>query len=102
MRDQLRQVYREVVEGIRFSASLRRAEIREGFLLTVVAMGEAHGDLARSFQQAADHYFAEVDRSVKALSTLIEPSLILLVGLLVGAVVFSMLLPIFQINFAVG
>jgi len=102
LRNQIRQVYREVVEGIGFSSSMRRAGIREGFLLTVVAMGEAHGDLARSFQQAADRYSSEVDRSVKALSALIEPSLILLVGLLVGAVVFSMLLPIFQINFAVG
>lgn len=102
LRDQIRRVHREVMEGIGFSASLRRAGIREGFLLTVLAMGEAHGDLARSFRQAADRYFSEVDRSVKALSALIEPSLILLVGLLVGAVVFSMLLPIFQINFAVG
>ena len=102
LRDQIRQVVREVMEGIGFSASLRRAGIREGFLLTVVAMGEAHGDLARSFRQAADRYSSEVDRSVKALSALIEPSMILVVGLLVGAVVFSMLLPIFQINFAVG
>ena len=102
LREQLLQVHREVVEGAALSAAMRRAGMTEAFLLTLVAMGEAQGDLARSFQQAAVRYQSETDRTIKTLSTLIEPVMILFVGLMVGAIVFSMLLPIFQINFAVG
>ena len=102
LREQLLQVQRDVIEGMALSAAMRRTGISEAFLLTLVAMGEAQGDLALSFQQAAARYQSEVDRSVKVLSTLIEPMMILLVGLMVGGIVFSMLLPIFQINFAVG
>lgn len=102
LRAQIQQAYRDVMEGIPLSFSLRRTGLTEAFLLTLVAMGEAQGDLARSFRQAGDRYRQEVDRAVRVLSTLIEPVLILVVGLIVGTIVFSMLLPIFQINFAVG
>lgn len=102
LREQIRQVERDIVEGVDLSAALRRAGFSDAFLLTLVAMGEAQGDLAQSFRQAAARYQSEVDRAVKVLSTLIEPAMILVVGVVVGAIVFSMLLPIFQINFAVG
>lgn len=99
---QLAQIQRDVVEGMSLSAAMRRAGLSEAFLLTLVAMGEAQGDLAQAFQQAAARYQSEVDRAVRVLSTLIEPVMILAVGLIVGMIVFSMLLPMFQINFAVG
>ncbi len=99
---QLQQSQRHVVEGVSLSASLRRVGLKEPYLLTMVAMGEAQGDLARAFQQAGTRYHQEVDRGIKVLSTLIEPVMILVVGLIVGGIVFSMLLPIFQINFTVG
>ena len=98
---QIRRSQEQVVEGMALSSSLRRAGVLEPFLLTLVAMGEAQGDLAQAFGQASDRYRREVDRRVQVLSTLIEPVLILLVGLVVGAIVVSMVLPIFQINFAV-
>lgn len=101
LRSQVGYSQQQVVEGVALSESFRRAGIREPFLLTMVAMGEAQGDLALAFRQAAARYHQEVDRRVKAVSALIEPVLILLVGLVVGAIVVSMLLPIFQINFAV-
>ncbi len=102
LRDQIRQAEQEVVEGRGVSAALRQAGIKEPFLLTMVAMGEAQGDLAQAFHQAAARYQQGVDHSVKVLSTLIEPVMILLVGLVVGGVVFSMMLPIFQVNFSLG
>lgn len=91
-----------IIEGMPVSAGFRRAGVQDPFLLTLIAMGEAHGDLARAFHQAGVRYQQEVDRTVRVLSTLIEPLMILVVGGVVGAIVFSMLLPIFQINFAAG
>ncbi len=98
---QLQQSQQSVIEGMSLSAALKKSGIQEPFFMTMVGMGEAQGDLANTFNQAAERYRRDVDRSVKILSSLIEPVMILLVGLAVGAVVFSMLLPIFQINFAV-
>ena len=101
LKSQVQQSYREVVAGMSLSSSLRRVGLREPFLLTMVAMGEAQGDLGSAFQQAGKRYHEEVDRSVRVLSTLIEPMMILGVGVIVGAIVISMLLPIFQLNFTV-
>lgn len=101
LRDQIQQSQRLVVEGVALSAGFRRVGVREPFLLTMIAMGEAQGDLARAFTQAAGRYHQEVDRTVKVLSTLIEPMMIIGVGLIVGGIVISMLLPIFQLNFTV-
>ena len=102
LKGQLQRIQRDVMEGLSVSEAFRRAGIKESFLLTMIAMGEAQGDLARSFNQAGARYHQEVDRIIKTLSTLIEPMMILVVGLIVGGIVFSMLLPIFQINFTVG
>ncbi len=102
LRAQVLRMEKEVVEGMGVSGAMERAGIREPFLLTMVAMGEAQGDLARAFHQAGVRYHQEVDRTVKILGTLIEPVMILLVGLVVGGVVISMMLPLFQINFTVG
>ena len=100
LKAQILRMEQEVVEGMGVSNSLVRAGIREPFLLTMVAMGEAQGDLARAFHQVGVRYQQEVDRTVKILGTLIEPVMILIVGLVVGGIVFSMMLPLFQINFA--
>lgn len=102
LKDQMDRSCRDVMEGIALSASFNRVGIREPFLLTMMAMGGAHGDLGHSFQQASLRYRQELDRGVKVLSTLIEPLMILIVGLIVGGIVFSMLLPIFQLNFTTG
>ena len=102
LKAQVLRMEREVVEGTAVSAALERAGIREPFLQTLVAMGEAQGDLARAFQQAGIRYHQEVDRTVRVLGTLIEPVMILIVGLVVGGIVISLMLPLFQINFAAG
>ncbi|MBI3333324.1 MAG: type II secretion system F family protein [Candidatus Omnitrophica bacterium] len=102
LRGQIQQSQQMVLEGMNLSASFRRVGLKEPFLLTVVAMGEVQGDLSRAFQQAGSRYQQEVDRAVKVIGTLIEPVMILLVGVVVGGIIFSMLLPIFQINFSVG
>lgn len=102
LKSQLEFIRRDVMEGVALSASFGRRRMQEPFLLTMVAMGEAQGDLGRAFKQASARYCQEVDRWVKVLSTLVEPLMILIVGLIVGGIVFSMLLPIFQLNFTAG
>ncbi len=86
---------KKVAEGGRLSASL------EGFpptLLQLVATGEKSGTLAEILSRAADSYEEEFSRRVQKALALLEPSMILIMGLIVGFIVFAVLLPMFQLN----
>ena len=63
----------------------------------MVAVGEETGQLEHMLGKIADFYEAEVDAKVKALTSLIEPIMIIFVGAVVGFIVISMYLPIFSI-----
>ena len=63
----------------------------------MVAVGEETGQLENMLTKVADFYEAEVDAKVKALTSLIEPMMIVFIGGVVGFIVISMYLPIFSI-----
>ncbi len=101
LRAALGRAFADVMEGLPLSQSLRRSGLQELFLLSVIGVGEAQGDLAHSFRRAAARYGREVDHQVKRFGVLIEPVLILGVGLFVAGIVFSVMLPVFDLNFAI-
>ncbi len=78
----------------------RRSEIPE-FVTNMVAVGEESGRLDEALMEVAAFYQRELDRDLRQVTTLLEPALILLVGVVVGFIIFAMLLPIFQIGQAV-
>ena len=63
----------------------------------MVSVGEESGQLEQMLSKIADFYEAEVDAKVKALTSLIEPLMIVVVGVVVGFIVISMYLPIFSL-----
>jgi type IV pilus assembly protein PilC len=63
----------------------------------MIKVGEETGQLEQMLAKVADFYEAEVDAKVKALTSLLEPLMIVFVGGMVGVIVFSMYLPIFSI-----
>ena len=63
----------------------------------MVSVGEETGQLEQMLGKIADFYEAEVDAKVKALTSLIEPIMIIFVGGVVGFIVISMYLPIFSL-----
>ena len=63
----------------------------------MVSVGEETGQLENMLTKIADFYEAEVDAKVKALTSLVEPILIVFIGGVVGFIVISMYLPIFSI-----
>jgi general secretion pathway protein F len=86
---------KRVTEGARLSASL------EGFppvLLQLVSTGERSGKLVEILKNAADSYEEEFSRRVQKALSLLEPAMILFMGLIVGLIVLAVLLPIFQLN----
>jgi general secretion pathway protein F len=67
-------------------------------LLQLIATGEKSGRLPDVLDQAADAYEGEFERKVQKALALLEPTMILLMGLIVGFIVFAVLLPMFQLN----
>ena len=63
----------------------------------MVTVGEETGQLEQMLTKVADFYEAEVDAKVKALTSLLEPMMIVFVGGMVGLIVISMYLPIFSL-----
>ncbi len=84
-----------VTQGAKLSSSL------EGFpptLLQIIATGEQTGKLASVLEKTAGSYESEFDRKLSRVISLLEPSLILIMGLVVGFIVVAVLLPIFELN----
>ena len=86
---------KRVAEGARLSSSL------EGFppvLLQLIATGERSGQLVPILKKAAASYEEEFSRRVQKALSYLEPTMILVMGLIVGLIVLAVLLPIFQLN----
>ena len=92
------ETYREVRDGKSLSASLSLRERFPVVATNMIAVGEEGGSLEKSLFKVADSYERETDNVIKIMTSLLEPVLILTMGLIVGFIVISMLLPIFQIN----
>ncbi len=93
----MEDVYESVKRGGSIAGELARHEIFPPMVANMVAVGEETGQLENMLEKIADFYEAEVDAKVKALTSLIEPILIVFIGAVVGFIVISMYLPIFSI-----
>ncbi len=86
---------KHVSQGAKLSTSL------EGFpptLLQIISTGEETGKLPEVLQKTSESYESEFDRKLNRLISLLEPSLILVMGLVVGFIVVAVLMPIFELN----
>ncbi|MFN3422808.1 MAG: type II secretion system F family protein, partial [Armatimonadota bacterium] len=94
----LDEVRQRVREGERVADHLRRSGVFPPLFTRLVAVGEEAGNLPQSLTTVADTLDLEVDSSLKALVSLLEPALILMLGLVVGFVIVSLLMAVFQLN----
>jgi len=99
---QLEQVRRDISQGIPFSDSLAKFKIFPDFFVQMVRVGEEGGRLDSVLADIAESYEKEIEADLKVVSSLIEPAIILALGLVIGAMVIAMLLPIFNMNSLVG
>jgi len=67
-------------------------------LVQMIAVGEQSGALEKMLEKAADSYEKEVESKIMAMTSMIEPVMILAMGLVVSFIVISILLPIFEMN----
>ena len=90
-------VYDSVKRGGTVSKPIDQHAIFPPMVSHMVSIGEDTGQLEHMLTKIADFYESEVDAKVKALTSLIEPAMIVMVGAVVGFIVISMYLPIFEL-----
>jgi type IV pilus assembly protein PilC len=96
-----RAVYRirdDVMAGTPLALSIRTTGLFPSMLLQMVSIGEESGSLDDMLAKVADHYEAAVDNAVDSLSSLIEPIIMSVLGVLIGGLMIAMYLPIFMLG----
>jgi type IV pilus assembly protein PilC len=91
-----------VSEGKTLAEPLGRSKVFPAMVVQMIAVGEATGALDNMLNKIADFYDDEVDSAVAALTSLLEPMLMIFLGVTVGFVIVAMYMPIFQMGSAVG
>ena len=81
-----------------FSTALRHIKFLPPLVANMSAVGEEGGKLDEALDEIASFYEAEIEQQSKIATSLIEPILILVVGLIVGFIVTAMLMPIFKLS----
>lgn len=88
--------------GNTLTSSMVNTELFPNMVIQMVAIGEEAGSLDAMLSKIADFFEAEVDDAVEALSSLMEPLIMVVLGTLIGGMVVAMYLPIFKMGMAVG
>jgi type IV pilus assembly protein PilC len=91
-----------VSEGKTLADPLGRAKIFPAMVVSMISVGEATGALDNMLNKIADFYDDEVDSAVAALTSMLEPMLMIFLGVVVGFVIVAMYMPIFQMGAAAG
>ncbi len=98
IRQKLKNIEREVSEGSTLTKSIIEEDGFPSFVANMVAVGEESGGLEKSLFKIALIFEKKVAERINVMTSLLEPMMILVIGSMVGFMVISMLLPIFQIN----
>jgi type IV pilus assembly protein PilC len=96
--DATKTIQREVSAGSGLTAAMQGTEVFPSMVLQMVAIGEEAGSLDAMLGKVADFYEAEVDDAVAAISSLMEPIIMVVLGTLIGGMVIAMYLPIFKMG----
>jgi len=92
----------EVATGQRLQRAMDNTGLFPNMVVQMIAVGEESGALDTMSSKVADFYEAEVDNAVDGMSSLLEPLIMAILGVLVGGMVIAMYLPIFKLGQVVG
>ncbi len=98
----IRSEFQRLSEGLRqgntLSSCLKQLPVASPFLVNTIAVGEEAGKVGEALTEVATYYERDTERLLQTMATLLEPMLILGVGLIVGFIVMAVLLPIFEMS----
>lgn len=96
--ESIKGVSTDVEKGDNLSVAMSKKKIFPPMLLRMVAAGESTGRIDTMLEKMADFWDEEVEAMLDAMTSLIEPLLIVFLGVIVGGIVIAMFLPIFKLN----
>jgi len=96
--DATKKIQTEVSTGTSLTTSMQNSGVFPNMVTQMVAIGEESGALDQMLSKVADFYEQEVDDAVESLSSLMEPLIMAILGVLIGGLVVAMYLPIFKLG----
>ncbi len=96
--DATKKIQTEVSTGTSLTVAMQNADVFPNMVTQMVSIGEESGSLDQMLGKVADFYEAEVDEAVESLSSLMEPLIMVILGVLIGGLVIAMYLPIFKLG----
>ncbi len=96
------QIAEDVATGQQLNFSMRNTGVFPNMVLQMVAIGEESGALDDMLDKSADYYEEQVDNAVDAMTSLMEPIIMAVLGVVIGGLIIAMYLPIFQLGAVVG
>ena len=91
-----------IAQGKTVAEPLQKSKVFPGMVVQMVAVGEQTGALDAMLSKIADFYDDEVDAAVSAMTSLLEPLMMVILGGSIGALLIAMYLPIFRIAETIG
>ncbi|HMB31020.1 MAG TPA: type II secretion system F family protein [Desulfohalobiaceae bacterium] len=98
LRESLDNVYTDLKQGRMLSVSLEKRRVFPPLAVNMLGVGEESGNLSGMLERVGELYDKDLKSAIKSFTSVFEPCLILLMGLIIGTMVVSMLLAIFSIN----
>jgi type IV pilus assembly protein PilC len=93
-----KKIQNEVATGASLNASMQATDVFPTMVIQMVSIGEEAGSLDAMLGKVADYFEQEVDDAVEALSSLMEPMIMVVLGTLIGGLVIAMYMPIFKLG----
>lgn len=100
--NEIREARTRVTDGTSLSQPLAKGKIFPPLLIDMLAVGEESGQVVPALKNIADSYEQELARTLKVFTTLLEPAIIIFMALVVGGIVLSVLMAVFDISSGIG
>lgn len=101
-RTAINNIRTEVMAGMQMNVAMKTTAVFPDMVAQMVMIGEESGDLDGMLSKVADIYEQQVDDAVDALTSLLEPMIMVVLGVVVGGLIVAMYLPIFQLGSVIG
>src|SRR5262249_54106772 len=95
--DCFKRVYESIREGETIAQPLKEAKLVDDMVVNMIEVGEETGDLDTMLYKIADFYDEEVDTLVKGLIDLLEPIMIVILGVMIGTIVIALFMPLIEL-----
>lgn len=102
LENKLLAAVKRVEEGVSLSVAIDGAKLMPSLALRMLSVGESTGSLEEMLESISDYFEEELDQRLHLLSTAIEPAIMIVMGVLIGAIIVTMYLPVFKLAGTVG